>query len=255
MSTYPTSPRSAFLEWCQAHENVFVDNAAAIGLTVPQANAFKSATDAAAAATLAQEQAKQAAKVATQTVEDAFNTLRTNAGDTVRTIRAFAENSGKPLTAYNTAQIPPPAPPSPAPPPAQPGDLSVLLDPPTGALTLRWKASNPAGTSGTSYIIKRRVPGESEFRFLGVSGKKEFVDDTLVAGPDSVQYTVQGQRADSSGPVSPVFTVNFGRLPDGAMTASVSSADAMSAASDRAVVDAIINSKAHGNGRRATSRV
>ena len=36
-----------------------------------------------------------------------------------------------------------------------------------------------------------------------------------------MQYTVQGQRADSSGPLSPIFTVNFGRLPGGGMTASV----------------------------------
>ena len=89
------------------------------------------------------------------------------------------------------------------------------------ALTLRWKASNPAGTSGTSYIIRRKLPSETQFQFIGVSGKKEFVDDTLIAGPDSVQYTVQGQRADSSGPLSPIFVVNFGRLPGGGMTASV----------------------------------
>ena len=48
-----------------------------------------------------------------------------------------------------------------------------------------------------------------------MSGKKSFVDDTLVAGPDSVQYTVQGQRANLSGPVSPIFVVNFGELPEG----------------------------------------
>jgi hypothetical protein len=145
----------------------------------------------------------------------------------------------------------------------------VLLDPPTGTLTLRWKACNPAGMSGTSYIIKRRIvaaatlrPGETEFAFLGVSGKKEFVDDTLVAGAGQRAVHRAGQRADSSGPVSPIFTVNFGRLPDGARTASVSATAGREgihvpadAASDRAVVDAIINRKAHGNGRRATTRV
>lgn len=103
--------------------------------------------------------------------------------------------------------------------------------------------ANPTGTSGTSYIIRRKLPSESEFSFIGVSGKKEFVDDSLIAGPDSVQYTVQGQpltrdatsshvdaqrpsrvkgqRADSSGPLSPVFTVNFGQAPGGGFTATV----------------------------------
>lgn len=37
MSTYPTSPRSAFLDWCQVHQPIFTANAAAIGLTPAQA--------------------------------------------------------------------------------------------------------------------------------------------------------------------------------------------------------------------------
>lgn len=36
-----------------------------------------------------------------------------------------------------------------------------------------------------------------------------------------MQYTVQGQRADSSGPLSPIFTVNFGQAPGGGFTATV----------------------------------
>lgn len=221
MGAYPTSPRAAFLEWCQAHTSVFTANATQIGLTAGQATAFTNATTAAAAALLAQEQARQAALVATQAAADAFGTLRGSAGDTVRLIRAFAETQAKPSVVYNLAQIPPPAPPSPAPPPAQPTDLTVTLNASDGALLLRWKAANPAGTSGTSYIVRRRLPAESEFSFIGVSGKKEFIDDTLIAGPDSVQYTVQGQRADSSGPLSPIFTVNFGQAPGGGLTAVV----------------------------------
>ena len=258
MATYPIAPRPAFLEWCQAHEAVLVANAAQIGLTPLQATAFKNATDAAATAALALEQAKQAAKVATQAAGQAFGTLRSSAGDTVKLIRAFAENSTKPDTVYQLAQIPPPAQPSPAPPPAQPEKLAVGLDATRGSVTLRWKAANPAGTSGTTYIIRRKLPGESEFSFLGVSGKKTFVDDTLVAGPDSVQYTVQGQRADSSGPESPIFTVNFGRLPNGGLTATVAaatSANAASRAAEQALVSAIINSQPHTNGKRTTARV
>lgn len=249
MSTYPTSPRSALLEWCQAHEDLWVTNATSIGLTVPQANAFKDATDAAAAASLAQEQAKQAAKVATQTAEAAFESLRSSVGDTVKLIRAYAINATDPLNVYNLAQIQPPAPPSPAPPPAQPTNLNVSLDPSEGYLMLSWKAENPTGTSGTSYMIKRKLPTESTFTFIGVSGTKKFVDETLVAGPDSVQYTVQGTRANQVGPVSPIFTVSFGRLPGGGFSATVSESGPANYASDRAVVDAIINSKPHTNGK------
>ena len=50
MGAYPTSPRAAFLEWCQAHTSVFTANATQIGLTAGQATAFSTATTAAAAA-------------------------------------------------------------------------------------------------------------------------------------------------------------------------------------------------------------
>jgi hypothetical protein len=89
----------------------------------------------------------------------------------------------------------------------------VTLDPSDGTVSLRWKATNPANARGTTYIIRRKLPGETEFAFIGVSGKKCFVDETLPAGRDSVQYTVQGQRANLSGSVSPIFSVNFGKLP------------------------------------------
>jgi hypothetical protein len=257
MGTYPTSPRSAFLEWCQAHESVFTTNASKIGLTLQQADAFRMATDTAAAAALAHEQAKLAAKVATQAAGDAFGTLRSRAGDTVKLIKAFAANSANPSEVYQLAQIPPPAPPSPAPPPGQPRDLTVELEATRGAITLRWKCDNPPGTSGTAYIVRRKLPGEADFSFIGVTGTKKFADDTLIAGPDSVQYTVQGQRADSSGPVSPIFTVNFGRLPGGLLTASVANGTATGGgtlAADRSLVDAIVNSKPLGNGHPARER-
>lgn len=221
MATFPESPRAAFLQWCQAHAPVWTANAAAIGLTPAQATTFDTQTDALAAAILAQEQAKQNYQVATQEVNGAYAALRASAGDDVRLIRAYAESQSKPEVVYNIAQIPPPAAPTPMPPPGQPTDLTVTLAPSNGDLTLRWKCTNPPGAAGTSYIIRRRLPGESEFTFLGVSGKKEFVDNTLVAGPDSVQYTVQGQRSDSSGPLSAIFTVNFGQAPGGGVTAWV----------------------------------
>ena len=43
MATFPTAPRSALVEWCQAHEAVFQTHATEIGLTEPQVAAFKAA--------------------------------------------------------------------------------------------------------------------------------------------------------------------------------------------------------------------
>ena len=246
-STYPTAPRSDFLEWCQVHAPVFTAAVAEIGLSAEEALAFAEATTLAQTRSLAQEAAKETAKVATQQVVSAFDDLGNTVGNVVRTIRAYAEMSNDPNAIYAIAQIPPPAQPSPLPPPAQPTDLTVLLDPTAGTLTLHWKAKNPVGASGTSYIIRRRLPDQTEFAFIGVSGKKAFVDATLVAGPDSVQYTVQGQRGDLAGPVSPIFTVNFGKLPDGGRSATVSTA-----AYNPAVLNVDIPAPA-GNGRTLTA--
>ena len=228
MPTYPTSPRSAFLAWCQAHFNVFISNADHIGLTTAQANAFKAATVSAAASAGTQESARLAAEAATDNANDKFRVLRSSAAEMVRSIRTYAVNQND-TNVYVVAQIPPPVDPSQAPPPAKPSDLTVELDSGTGALTLRWKANNPTGTSGTSYIVRRRLSSTAPFVFVGVTGEKRYVDNDFFAGPDSVQYTVQGQRADRAGPNSDVFIINFGRSGPGITITGTSTAARMAA--------------------------
>lgn len=237
MGTFPTSPRAAFLEWCGGHTDLWVARAAQIGLTPAQAAAFAAAADALQEAVRAQSEAQQAALAKTAAAEVALRTLRQQAGEAVRTIRAFAEaqtgagpGQPTPQEIYNAAQIAAPAPLSPAPPPAEPRRLTIALDATTGFVTLRWKASNPPGASGTSYIVRRRLPGDAGFVFLGVSGVKRFVDDTLPAGTPSVQYCVQGQRAAARGPLSMILQVNFGRAADGARTATMQGTQQISAA-------------------------
>jgi hypothetical protein len=219
MGSYPTSPRAAFLTWCQAHVEVFLENAVDIGLTTDQAQAFQLATSSAAATDAAQASAREALRAATVDNTQTFAALRRSAAEMVRSIRTFAENTNDPKV-YVLAQVPPPQSPSVAPPPAQPTDLSVAIEPGTGALELRWKASNPVGTQGTAYIVRRRTSPTAEFVFVGVTGEKRFVDNSFFAGPDSVQYTIQGQRADQSGPTSNILTINFGRTGGGLTIAS-----------------------------------
>ncbi len=251
MSTYPVKPRAAFLEWTRVHAPIFFDNHDKIGLRKDQAEALNAAVGAAAAAQLAREAARQAALVAAREARQAFATLALRTGDAVRSIRAFAAASPEADAVYSLAQIPPTAGPSPVPPPGRPSDLSVTLDPSAGSVSLRWKARNPENARGTSYIVRRKLPGEAEFSFVGVAGKKRFVDQTLMFGAGArdpvtpaasraggilapaavVQYTVQGQRADVTGPVSPIFTVNFGKLP-GKNATMVTTAPAQPAAAD-----------------------
>jgi hypothetical protein len=214
MGSYPTSPRSDFLAWCQAHVAVFTDRAATIGLTPAQAARFKSVVTSATDRLSAQTEARIAAKTATSQATESFRELRDVTGETVRVIKTFAETSNNPAV-YDLAQIPPPAPPTPLPPPAQPTDVTVSVDATTGAIQLAWKATNPRGSSGTSYIIRRKLPTQTSFEFVGVTGVKRFNDNSFIAGPDSVQYTIQGQRSDTSGPVSAILTINFGRAGGG----------------------------------------
>jgi hypothetical protein len=212
MSILPSRTQD-LLDWFNQRGPVWIEQAINIGITSAQATAFNTKATAARNAYNARLAALEAARVAANVQRDAITDARRNASDLLRIIKAFAENQANPQIVYDRAQIPAPAVPSPAPPPAKPSDITVELTPTSGAITLRWKASNPVGTQGTSYIVRRRTSAAAEFAFIGVTGTKEFVDSTFFAGPDSVQYTVQGQRADSAGPVSDILTINFGRGP------------------------------------------
>src|SRR5690606_7607425 len=145
VSTYPQSPRTDFLFWCQAHASVFSSHAADLGLTSAQTAAFSAGVAQTTLRLTNQQAARQAAQAATEAVNDAFVSLRRQAGEIVRTARAFAETQADPNAVYQLAELPAPAAPTPVPPPAQPSDLRVQLDAATGALTLRWKAQNPKG--------------------------------------------------------------------------------------------------------------
>jgi hypothetical protein len=210
MSTYPVSPRTDLLKWCEAHVPAFNADPEAIGLSPGQAADFALLAHEAAAALVAQEKAQQLALVATRQAQAAFAALQAGAGDAVRSIRAFAELAAEPNAVYASAQIAPPADATPTPPPAKPRRLRVTLEAATGALELSWKATSPRRAGGTAYIIRRRLPGETAFGFLGVTGVKTFVDNTVPAGVEQVQYSVQGQRGAKAGPVSEVLTVAMG---------------------------------------------
>lgn len=210
MSTYPVTPRSDFIEWCNAQAPVFVTEEAAIGLNKDQTQEFAEAADKARTLVVEQERAQQAALVATRKAAAGLRRLREAAGSTVRSIRAYAETTAMPDAVYSAARISPPAAPTPTPPPEPPTRLSATLDATSGALTLRWKARQGPGIRGTTYLIRRRLPGETGFTFVGSAGKKSFVDESLPRGTPGVEYTVQAQRGQRIGMPSAVLVVNIG---------------------------------------------
>ncbi len=195
------------LDFADQHGPLWVSVSAQVGLSASQSALFNSAANAARNDFNAEMTAESLRRAATLQTQTSVRELRRVGGDTIRLIKAFAEAQPKPNIVYQTAQIPPPAAPSPAPAPVQPTEMRAVLNP-EGTITLRWKASNP-GTSGTVYNIRRRVGSTGEFISVGNVGVKQFTDNTLPSVP-SVQYVVTGLRGDRAGEPSSPFTVMFG---------------------------------------------
>lgn len=201
-----------YLAWAEIRAEAWQANPAAIGLTAPQAAAMGTAVALAQQAYGDKLKADIAARNATALQNDLVRASRRQTADLIRLIRGFAANSADPVAVYNAANLPEPAVATPLPPPGRPTDISVGIDPTSGAITLAWKVVNPVGSSGTAYIVRRRTSTTGAFTFIGVTGSKNYTDESFIAGPDSVQYTVQAQRAGVSGIESAIVTINFGRV-------------------------------------------
>ena len=222
MSVLPQRTQD-LLNFFEVHAPAWSTSAVSIGLTTEQATAFASAASAAQAAYLAKLNADAASKAAALTLRTALGAGRGSAAEMIRLIKAYAESQAKPDVVYTLAKIPAPSPRTPAPPPVPPTHHRATLDPTTGAIELRWKSTNPRGTHGTSFIIRRRETGAAAFTFVGTTGAKRFIDTSLDTGHDCVEYTVQGQRGGLTGPVSNILTINFGRSGHGGAVSHVTS--------------------------------
>lgn len=222
MGVVPDS-RLGKIEFYEAHISPWTTNAATIGLTPASVTALGTLTTAARNAFNAAEAARQAAKAATQAFYDAVRAMHNGPGagaDMIDTIRNYAETKNNP-NVYTLAQIPPPATPGTTPPPGTPFDFTVgLLQ--NGALELKWKCSNPSGTQGTIYEVKRQI-GSGAFTFVGATGVRTFTDDTLSNGSAPVTYQITAVRSTSRGNPAQ-FTVNFGIGGPGLTIASITEA-------------------------------
>jgi hypothetical protein len=206
MSGVLPATKIARIEFCEAHNTPFSSNAVAIGTTVLATTDLATKTVAARAAFNAQQAAQNAAKAATNDYKIAVNAMTTAVADILKQIKAKAAITGP--SVYSLAEIPAPAIPSPRPAPGKPTGFVVTLEE-NGALTLKWKCPNPAGSSGTLYQVFRRNTPTGDFNYLGASGTKSFVDATIPAGSGGVTYQIQAVRSTIAGPLAQ-FNVNFG---------------------------------------------
>ena len=212
MPVIPSDPRQ-LITFAQNHRAVWAANAQQIGVSSQQLTVFDQALDDAADALGNAEKARIASKTATQSFQQNSRTLRAAAGEIVRSVKTYAENNGNP-NVYDLAQIPAPSPRGPAQPPAKPTAITASLTP-EGFITLRWKASNPAGVSGVVYTVYRAVGNSGEFTFLDAVGEKTFTDETVPSDAGPVVYKIVPKRGRQTGPSSDLFTVRFGITPTG----------------------------------------
>lgn len=208
------------IEFYEAHTGVWAANAAAIGLTPASVTALTTATTNARKAYNDHVAAQEAAKAATNAFYDKVRLMHSAPGagaDMIQTIKTYAQTTNNP-NVYVLAQIPPPAQGGTTPPPGTPFDFTVnLLQ--DGSLELRWKCSNPSGTVGTIYEVKRAINGGAQ-QFVGATGVKTFTDDTLPSGSSPVTYQVTAVRSTSRGNPAQ-FIVNFGVGGGGLTIASI----------------------------------
>ena len=217
MSTVPTT-RIGKIEFYETHAPVWKLAADDIGITSGEGEALLAAATAAREAYNASIVARDASKAATQTFYNDTSDMATMGAGLLAKIKAFAEATQDP-SVYAAAQIPPPAAPTPVAAPGTPMDFSVLLMQ-SGAIELRWKCNNPVGTQGTIYECRRKIGGGA-FTFIGASGVRSFIDDTLPSGSVGVTYEITATRSTKRG-LPAQFNVNFGVGGDGAVFATVS---------------------------------
>ena len=206
----------ARIEWAEGHVAPFTANAVAIGISAPIAVDFESKTEAARAALVARNAAKDALANRENDLRMAMLALTDTAGAIVNTVHAKADMVGD--SVYSLASIPVPAIPGPRPDPGTPTDFKVELNN-DGSINLTW-ACNNSGNAGTQYQVWRKLDAETEWIGRGATGVRKFVDATIPAGTKSATYKIMATRTTGAGPWG-TFTVNFGVDTAGGTTASV----------------------------------
>lgn len=218
--------RAQQIVFCKQHLAPWAANAAAIGIVAGDVTTLTTRTDAAQTALNAALAARQTAKAATEAYYNAVDLMTDKAREIVKTIKAYADSKNDP-NIFILAQIPAPTPPvaGSSVPPGKPDRFNVTLNP-GGSLTLAWRSTNAASSTGGSFIIARRpAPTASDpnppYAVVGTaagSGQSEaggsrtitFTDLSIPFGTTSVSYIVTPRRGGKNGESSDAYTVTFG---------------------------------------------
>lgn len=128
----------------------------------------------------------------------------------------YAKSGSNPSAVYSAAEIDSPTVAREVDAPGKVKQLAASLDSLTGAPVLRWKGNNPRGGASVTYMIARRLAGESGFSVVGTAppsgpGRRTFADTTLPIGTAAVSYTVHAVRGAKKGEPAQI-EVRFGSV-------------------------------------------
>ncbi len=211
MNVIPQNREDAIL-FCEQHLSAWGANSAALGLLPATVTQLVTLTTQARAKFNNAQSTRQISKTATNDYYVGVATMRSLAADMVKVIKAKAELDNNP-NLYSLAQIPPPDAPSVQPPPGKPNNVNITLNP-GGSVTLKWDATNSTASTGVFFQVARRINTNTgpQQGFAGVGGTmtKQFTDETIPVGTDSVSYIIQGFRGDKPGTPSDQIVVQFG---------------------------------------------
>lgn len=212
MGNMPNDRREIFT-FASSRQADWGTNAQVLGLSSNQINTLKGAVDAVSTSDSSATQARNAARTATQVLGQNYTALRRIVSEVVRTINTTAEN--KPTQAerdaiFNLANLQPPAPRRNNVPPNQPTNLTAGLETTTGAVLLKWKATQPSGVVYSVYRSTGAAGTGNTFTLAGVTGEKKFADNGLTGGSTRVSYFVVATKGTDQSTPSDTLTVRFG---------------------------------------------
>lgn len=198
--------RDAMLTFYANHVDLWSSVAAQIGVSSAMVIDLKGSLIESQAALQAAQQARETAKVATDTLNFKAAVTRALGGAAMSTIRAFAESAGG-VEVYQLANIPAPKPPQPAGPPTP--ALDFTADPRAdGTIQLRWKGTI---AQNASFDIERSVDGGA-YTLLKNTRSKKYLDTAVPMNSSIISYRIYGVRDDLRS-TSISSNVLFGTLP------------------------------------------
>lgn len=211
MPNVPPQPKIDQITWFENHLPLWA-SPTSFGITAAQLTSLSTAVEAARKAYDDAQAARVASKAATTSENEAVAAMLTNGRNIVNIMKSFIENSGD-SALWGQAGLEPNAAPGTAPAPNAPNRLGATLDS-VGNVIVNWKASQPTGVSGVIYSVQRSLDN-GPFVLLDSVGEKEFVDETLPIGTQTVSYTVKAKRGNKSSAWSEALILRFGRVGAG----------------------------------------